>query len=269
MQSLAKLAGIQEASTARTSSPARVQKPGDVEAQTILGPPSRASRSSLPSGQRNSRKSLQSLPSLSSVGNTDRTTTNIPPVPDRSTAHNSLASADVLAGQGDEPEPDEEEQDAKWDASHPCYPHPNPYVPLNSPEYSTTRIIRIKRTWLTAGDLYPVLDVLYPEILDTHIDYTDFRSTVEQLNFMLKRTFDPSSQRSILDALAGFFTGWIWDDLGKTAVKAGSTEIESWIDGWNAQKRSQGSNVRLISLRKSGYMSLDIQIPDPGLDDLD
>ncbi|EEH23277.2 hypothetical protein PABG_05488 [Paracoccidioides brasiliensis Pb03] len=40
-----------------------------------------------------------------------------------------------------------------WGPSHPCFPHMNPHVPITSPEYQNTRIIRIRRDWMGLGEI--------------------------------------------------------------------------------------------------------------------
>ncbi|ELR10074.1 hypothetical protein GMDG_04475 [Pseudogymnoascus destructans 20631-21] len=46
-----------------------------------------------------------------------------------------------------------------------CFPHLNPYVPTDSVAYANTRIIRIPRDWMIAGDLAPTFSATYPELL--------------------------------------------------------------------------------------------------------
>lgn len=70
------------------------------------------------------------------------------------------------------------------------------------------------------------------------------------------------------DTLLGLATGWLWEDLGgdRVGVKKGCREVEAWIEEWNRGRegRSVGEGgVRCWGLRRTGYLSLDIQIPDP------
>ncbi|KAL5604708.1 hypothetical protein BROUX41_001941 [Berkeleyomyces rouxiae] len=158
----------------------------------------------------------------------------------------------------------------EWGPQHPCYPHRNPYVPVNSPEYATTRIIRVRRDFLVSGDVTPAFADLYPEILDpAGMSELEFRRVVEHINKNLHATFNPYSMRNIVDGLLGLVTGWVWEDLGLTHAKQQLRSIEAWLDNWNREiARSMGADGRaaapkIIPLRLSGYMSLDIQIPDP------
>ncbi|OAG05405.1 uncharacterized protein CC84DRAFT_1205218 [Paraphaeosphaeria sporulosa] len=151
-----------------------------------------------------------------------------------------------------------------WGPSHPCFPHSNPHVPLNSPLYDTTRIIRIKRDWMVKGDLAPTYANLYPEILDPLISEEDFRKIVQRINDSLVEAFDPFTFRAWLDAVMGVATFWLWDDAGLTKVKRKLAELEDWIENWN-KNFGENEGVRIIPLRRTGYLTLDIQIPDPHL----
>ncbi|KAL5119115.1 hypothetical protein ACEQ8H_003039 [Pleosporales sp. CAS-2024a] len=151
-----------------------------------------------------------------------------------------------------------------WGPTHPCFPHPNPHVPLHSDLYHSTRIIRIKRDWMMAGDLAPTFANLYPEILDPLVSEDQFRSLVQKINDTLVDAFDPFTLRACLDAVMGVATFWLWDDVGLTGVKKKLAGLERWIEDWN---RTVGAKeaVHIIPLRRTGYLTLDIQIPDPHL----
>ncbi|KAK5990088.1 hypothetical protein PT974_08352 [Cladobotryum mycophilum] len=157
-----------------------------------------------------------------------------------------------------------------WGPLHPCYPHLNPHVPTDSVEYATTRIIRIRRDWLLQGDLAPTFSNLYPEILDpAGVSEPEFRRIIDKLNKEVVPAFDPYSFRNVIDGLIGLVTGWIWDDIGMTGTKTRLNNLEKWIEKWNLEmEKTMGSEEgvippKLVSLRRTGYMTLDIQIPDP------
>lgn len=167
-------------------------------------------------------------------------------------------------------DPDQPDLGEEWGPQHPCYPHLNPHVPLNSPEYTNTRIIRIRRDWLVEGDLAPTFSNLYPEILDpAGVSEQEFRRVIEKLNAELIPIFNPYNWRNILDGVLGLLTGWVWDDIGLTYAKTRLRGVESWIDKWNTEmEKAAGSEEgtippRIVSLRRTGYMNLDFQIPDP------
>ncbi|KAF2968618.1 hypothetical protein GQX73_g4983 [Xylaria multiplex] len=158
----------------------------------------------------------------------------------------------------------------EWGPQHPCFPHLNPYVPVNSTEYKTTRIIRVRRDWLIAGDLAPTFSNMYPEILDpAGISEQEFRRVIEKLNRSLIPIFNPYNWRNMLDGVLGVLSAWIWEDFGLTNVKTKLNELEAWIDKWNTEmEKTTGSEEgavapKIISLRRTGYMSLDFQIPNP------
>ena len=153
-----------------------------------------------------------------------------------------------------------------WGPTHPCFPHPNPHVSPQSSLYTSTRIIRVQRDWLVAGDLYPALANMYPEILADWISEAEFRQLIDTSNGMLKEGFDPWTWRAQMDAVMGVVTGFLWDDVGFTGVKSVVRRMEKWMNEWNAKKERDGVDVKLISLRRTGFMTLDIQIPDPGID---
>lgn len=153
-------------------------------------------------------------------------------------------------------------EELAWGPSHPCFPHQNPHVPLQSAEYAETRIIRVKRDWMVRGDLAPTYSNLYPEILDPLLSEDQFRSIIQKVNQTLVMAFDPYRKRNWLDAAMGVLTGWLWEDLGFGGVKKQLRQLEQWLVDWN---RDVGGveGVKIIPLRRTGYISLDIQIPDP------
>jgi hypothetical protein len=127
-------------------------------------------------------------------------------------------------------------------------------------------VIRVRRDWLQAGDLYPQYANLYPEILDPLVTVEEFRFLISNLNARLKETLDPYSTRAAVDAVLGAVTGYMWDTLGLTGAKKGIKSLENFVDKWNAEKARQEKEVRLVQLRRTGFMSLDFVIPDPGID---
>ena len=131
----------------------------------------------------------------------------------------------------------------------------------------STRIVRVQRDWLVAGDLYPAIQNLYPEILIGYVSEDEFRSIVETTNTLLKDAFNPWTGNNWLDAILGIATGFFWDNTGMTAAKRKVTQMEKWFDEWNRNAQQQAKDARLIAPRRTGFLSLDIQIPDPLLDE--
>ena len=157
------------------------------------------------------------------------------------------------SGQGD----DDAASEFAWGPSHPCFPHPNPHVPLDSELYNTTRIIRIKRDWMVKGDLAPTFANLYPEILDPLVSEDDFRLLIKKINDTLVDAFDPFTFRACLDAFLGVATFWLWDDAGLTGVKRKLADLERWIEDWN-QDVGAREGIKVIPLRRTGYLTVRI-----------
>ncbi|KAH2172790.1 hypothetical protein KXW37_001205 [Aspergillus fumigatus] len=153
-------------------------------------------------------------------------------------------------------------EELAWGPAHPCYPHLNPHVPIGSQEYLTTRIIRIRRDWMVKGDLAPTFSNLYPEILDPLLPEQEFRRVIATVNEELIKAFDPFSFRNLLDGALGLVTGWLWEDIGAAGIKSHLQQVEDWLDKWNREVGAK-DGVHIWSLRRTAYLSLDIQIPDP------
>lgn len=163
-------------------------------------------------------------------------------------------------------DPDGQADDEEWGPQHPCFPHLNPHVPVDSPEYVNTRIIRIKRDWLLKGDLAPTFSNMYPEILDpAGLSEVEFRRVIDKLNTELITIFNPSNVRNILDSVMGLATGWLWDDLGFTYAKAKLAALERWIERWNKEMEKTAKTTggdeniippKIVPLRQTAYMSV-------------
>lgn len=180
----------------------------------------------------------------------------------------SAISSDTSSIMGDPDQPVDAGEE--WGPQHPCYPHLNPHVPVDSPEYAKTRVIRIRRDWLLEGDLAPTFSNLYPEILDpAGLPEQEFRRIIEKLNGELIPIFNPYSWRNLFDGIMGVVTGWLWEDFGLTGAKIRLGKLEKWIEQWNLDmKKAIGTEdgiipPQLVPLRQTAYMSLDIRIGDP------
>ena len=123
---------------------------------------------------------------------------------------------------------------------------------------------------MIAGDLAPTYSNTYPEILEPWITEADFRILVTGVNDRLVSTFSPYAWRNWVDLAMGVLTGWIWEDLGLAGVKKGCKDVEDFIEQWNVLRRVEYTEkeeecevAKVIPLRRTGYLSMDIQIPDP------
>ena len=163
---------------------------------------------------------------------------------------------------GEEEDTIEESAHEGWNFEHPCWPHLNPHVPVGSPLYESTRIIRISRDATVAGDLAPTFSVLYPEILEPLLPEHRFRDLVAHINEEHLRIFDPYRGQRWLDLGLGVLTGFLWDDLRLGGIKKELAKLERWIEDWN-RTHGQPPEFRIIPLQRTAYMSIDIQVPDP------
>lgn len=277
METLHKLAGVQDTSDLSASQPERPSQPtihpepppipDHTESPSLS---QRASRVSLPLNRQPSHKSFRSSKSKqgSRVDLSD-----YPPTPRFDPHAHAHSGEGGEAGQqgahsvGGSASGDEEgEEDFPWGPSHPCFPHPNPHCAVGSEEARSTRVIRVKRDWLAAGDLYPQFANLYPEILDPLVSDTEFRFLVTSLNGRLKRAFDPFGSRAWVDAVVGVLTGFVWEDVGATGPKRGMKGLEAFVEEWNRGRGTEGREVRLVQPRRTGFMGLDFVVPDPGIE---
>jgi hypothetical protein len=176
----------------------------------------------------------------------------------------SAASAsDAERGMGGhDGQDDDVGEELAWGPSHPCYPHLNSHVPLNSREYGATRVIRVRRDWMVVGDLAPTFSNIYPEILDPLMQESEFRYVIEHINQALCQAYDPFATWNWFDGMLGLLTGWFWEDFRPWGVKGALRNLEEWLEDWNHTVGAR-DGVRIIPLRRTGYLCLDIQIPDP------
>lgn len=115
---------------------------------------------------------------------------------------------------------------------------------------------------MVKGDLAPTFSNLYPEILDPLLPEQEFRVIIAKVNKDLMAAFNPYNGRNWFDVMIGLLTGWIWDDMGGNGIKNRLKSVEQWLEDWN-QSVGALEGVKIWSLRSTGYMCLDIQIPDP------
>lgn len=274
METLHKLAGISNPPDLQQSQPASTVATSDPD--TAANPPltHRASRASLPLNRQPSHKSFRSsrqrTRSISPVGVPE----DYPPPPiskeigaaDHGSNNHAAGRRSEETGTASGAGESEGTEDFAWGPSHPCFPHPNPHCAPDSEEYKTTRVIRVRRDWLQAGDLYPQYANLYPEILDPLVSDADFRLLISTLNTLLKNTYDPFTTRAWLDSVLGVATGWLWEDFGWSKMSSGWKRAEEFLREWNEGCRRDGREVRVVGGRETGGLGLDFVVPDPGLD---
>lgn len=269
MNTLHRLAGVQDATRPDTESPNPVQlRAQDDDARSFHSQSNR--KATLPLHHRRSNKSFRSggsrPQSLHSTKNgdgrpLDQDIPAVPPLPSH-LGQPPVPPKDNALGE----EEDEDFEDAPWGPQHPCFPHPNPHCTPGSEEARSTRVLRVKRDWFIAGDLYPQYANIYPEILDPLVTDDEFRDLISNINEIAQRSFSPYTTRAWVDSLLGAATGYIYEDLGLSGAKRGEKELERYINNWNSAREKEGREVRLIQLRTTGFMSLDFIVPDPGID---
>jgi hypothetical protein len=115
---------------------------------------------------------------------------------------------------------------------------------------------------MVAGDLAPTYSNIYPEILDPLMQEQEFRYVIEHINQTLCQAYDPFSAWNWFDGFMGLITGWFWEDFRPMGLKGQLTALEEWFEDWSHTAGAR-DGVKIIPLRRTGYMNLDIQIPDP------
>ncbi|KAF3902280.1 hypothetical protein ABW20_dc0109216 [Dactylellina cionopaga] len=182
------------------------------------------------------------------------------------------------------------ESSTAWDTTHPCFPHVNPHVPPTSPLIESTKIIRIPRDFMIHGDISPAFSNTYPKILEPYLDEDRFRRVIKTINSELYEAFNPWNWRNWMDASLGVLTLWFAEDVFGTETKRRLRNIETFLEQQNREMEEVLERLRkgeavegdrgdsregeegavpisglakLIPLRKTGYMNLDIQIPNP------
>ncbi|KAL2350495.1 Golgin subfamily A member 7/ERF4 family-domain-containing protein, partial [Cryomyces antarcticus] len=235
METAAKIAGVEDAGrhTSSSTTPAPQPASHDVEASAAAPP-------------------LRRTPSRSSL----------PATLSRRTSQHTTYTGRLSTTAPHDPDSDDDDDALPWSPAHPCYPHPNPHVPLTSPLAHSTRIIRIQRDWLAGTDAVPAFANLYPEILDPVLPEPAFRLLVAHINAALAAALSPWRWRSWLDALLGAATGWVWEDVGAAGARGRLRALDAWLEHWN---RTEGARdgVAVVPLTRTAYLSLDVQIPDP------
>lgn len=121
---------------------------------------------------------------------------------------------------------------------------------------------------MVAGDLAPTFSNLYPEILDpAGVSEQEFRTIIEKVNNELVPAFNPWGLRNLFDNTMALLTGWVWDDLGFTAVKARLKNVERFLEEWNKEMEGKSrdgpdSAPRILPLRRTGYMNVSCTFHD-------
>lgn len=171
----------------------------------------------------------------------------------------------------------------------------NPYITSTEDNSTTTaarersRIVRIPREFEQYGDLVPQFSRFFPGTepgalhgdgnegeegdgltstspLRIYISAEDLAPVVAMINLYLKQALSPYSWRNGLDFVANMCSCWMleqvvpgWEPYSKRRLK----ELELYVRSINEEWASQGRKVKIVSPLRTGYLSLDLEIPVP------
>lgn len=99
------------------------------------------------------------------------------------------------------------------------------------------------------------LTPLVPTLLSPPV----FVDIINQVNSFLLQAYNPWDKWNIIDNFLDFLSGGIYSDWFTPFSKRKLAELDKYIDQTNIKL----NNVKIISPRLSGYLSLDFQIPKP------
>ncbi|CCK73392.1 Shr5p NDAI_0G04070 [Naumovozyma dairenensis CBS 421] len=177
---------------------------------------------------------------------------------------------------------------------------PNVYVPSCSEAFKRTRIVRIPRNFeASLGSPYfsTVLPGFEPAAftsendeemfiprgiydddqvfgcnsispLSSYITQARYEEIVKDINDILAYSFQVYSWYNILDVVLGSLTLGIWSWLSKYICPNRKLfSLELYVEQVNQTPLFKSQGIQIISPRRSGYLSLDFQIPMPPLPD--
>ncbi|ANB11856.1 Shr5p [Sugiyamaella lignohabitans] len=164
---------------------------------------------------------------------------------------------------------------------------PNPYVPHNSTAFKQTRIVRIPRIFDTQsyddqnscpqfseyfpgtepGALTPTFDengvshgLSSKSPLESYLTHQEFQTIIKGINERLLRAYYPWTWRNVIGNILSFFTLYMSDYFIKPQIDIDLAGIELFIKTTNESL----NDIKIMSLKRSGYLSLDFQIPSQG-----
>lgn len=146
--------------------------------------------------------------------------------------------------------------ESEWNSTHPCFPHRNPYVPIGSSLYESTRVIRIARDFMVYGDLAPAYSNVFPDILEPHVTEDQFRVVIARVNEQLQIAFDPWNMWNWIDAIVGLLTLWLVEELVSTHCKRVLRRVEVYLEERNRELEESGQKAVFVPLRRTGYMNV-------------
>lgn len=183
-----------------------------------------------------------------------------------------------------------------------CITHfPNVHTPEDSQLFHDTRIVRIPRRFDDCLD-YPSFSTQLPgsepaaigcpadgdrfvargvyddgqvfgyssvSPLSLYLSADEFQAITSRVNALLSRSYCRGTAYNILHLLADWvifspFLAW----LIKPVWRDPALELENYVQEVNESELFRNKRIQIISPRRTGYLSLDFQIPRPTLDDL-
>ncbi|CCE66280.1 hypothetical protein TPHA_0P01220 [Tetrapisispora phaffii CBS 4417] len=184
------------------------------------------------------------------------------------------------------------------DADHElCITHfPNIYVPLDSEKFRTTRIVRIPRSFESSLE-YPQFSAFLPgsesaavtygadgldfvqhgyfddqnqifgyssvSPLSDYLTEEEFNRIIIDINTIIRESFQVSSAYNISDLILELLTLTMWKWISKYVYPHPLLKVEEYIERVNESRAFKEKNIKMISLRESGFLSLDFEIPKP------
>ncbi|KAK9369736.1 Golgin subfamily A member 7/ERF4 family-domain-containing protein [Lipomyces kononenkoae] len=140
----------------------------------------------------------------------------------------------------------------------------NPHVPADSTCRSCTRIVRIHRDYVYPREInIPAFSPVFPGYpLSVFMTESEFLDLVHEVNDQLDQAFCPMSVGNVLDGCIGVVTCWLWEYVFTSYHIRKASELESFIERLN-EDVYKARGMKVISPRRTGYLSLDIQVPYP------
>lgn len=145
------------------------------------------------------------------------------------------------------------------------------------------RVVRIPREFAAKGDLVPQFSTWFPGTepgaLETEIpalamtsasplriwlDPSEVAKVVKTVNGILEEALSPYKWTNVFDSLMDVFCCWTWSKyLAGSNTKRKLKELERFLDTENEKLRKNNVPVRYIQPERSGFLSFDVEIPDP------
>lgn len=144
-----------------------------------------------------------------------------------------------------------------------------------------TRIIRIPREFSANNDLYPQFSTFYPGTepgalttedgggltslspLRLYLTDSELHEIVSVINTHLAEALSPYRWQNVLDHCLNMMFCWLLDRVRDPYVKRRLRDLETTVEDMNIRLSARGQPVRIISPLRTGYLSLDIEIPRP------